>query len=213
MFGRTLTLLLSLMSISAALYIIFCTQLSKLDYNNLLPLNSDSYSSLTAENTSIYFKNEQTSVHSIVDKQEKIIFKHTTTVVTTNTQKLNEKKTNQLLVQSDSRLTCLDGIVTLIPGGRLANKIFEYASACILAYTLNYRCSVPLETLKGLQTVFTNISASVLENEINSGQCKGKKLTAKFVTGNGPKKPIDLVQYQQWARESKQPIILWLVKS
>lgn len=112
-------------------------------------------------------------------------------------------------LKPNPRLTCLDGVVTLIPGGRLANQIFEYATACCLAEMISYRCSIPRETFESLKKVFTNISASILEDEVESSRCKENHISAKFVFDNGPKKVIDLKQYQQWANQTKQPVILW----
>lgn len=108
----------------------------------------------------------------------------------------------------DPRLHCLQGVVTVVEGGRIGNHIFEYASAWSLAKSLGFRVSVSSNLVSMLKIVFVNLTAGILESELDAGDCKGTGLEMSTVFASAISKTDDVEAYVRWAVDNKQPIVL-----
>lgn len=112
------------------------------------------------------------------------------------------------LPPADLQLRCLSGVVTVQPGGRLANRILEYASAWSLARLYGFRVAVPTDILRSVGAVYADLSATALEDEVK-GRCNNENLTVTGVMRKPTAVEISpVIDYVHWARDYEQPIVL-----
>lgn len=111
------------------------------------------------------------------------------------------------MATGDSRLRCLSGVVTVEPGGRLGNQVFEMASAWALARSFDLRVAVPADILASLATVYNNLSVPALEDEVWWGPCTGS-ITLPFIFSAAEKLVSPFEKFVAWAKENEQPVVL-----
>lgn len=116
-------------------------------------------------------------------------------------------KVETLMATGDSRLRCLSGVVTVEPGGRLGNQVFEMASAWALARSFDLRVAVPADILASLATVYNNLSVPALEDEVWWGPCTGS-ITLPFIFSAAEKLVSPFEKFVAWAKENEQPVVL-----
>lgn len=111
----------------------------------------------------------------------------------------------------DRDLTCLAGIVTVEPGGRLANQIFELLSAWAVARHRRLELRVPEEIMAAVQGTYRNLGGvNSLEGELRHGKCRGKALNVSFVFQHALAEDFerDIEPFVDWATRMSQPVVL-----
>ncbi|XP_049943259.1 galactoside 2-alpha-L-fucosyltransferase Sec1-like [Schistocerca serialis cubense] len=84
---------------------------------------------------------------------------------------------------------CLEGVVTVQPGGRLGNLVLEYASAAAVARRHHLQLAVPSNISKLLAAVFDNLTADPLSVLLQHPPCRGQNLTENEVLNDDQRQP------------------------
>ncbi|XP_049799710.1 galactoside alpha-(1,2)-fucosyltransferase 2-like [Schistocerca nitens] len=116
---------------------------------------------------------------------------------------------------AEARLRCLSGVVTAVPGGRLANRVLEYASAWSLGRRHGLRLALPAGVLQPLRGLFRNLSAAPLKALLGRPPCRGSGLSELMVLRHSASDAqlYPVKRYVSWAARHSQPVVLrkWIV--
>ncbi|XP_049795404.1 galactoside alpha-(1,2)-fucosyltransferase 1-like [Schistocerca nitens] len=111
---------------------------------------------------------------------------------------------------------CLEGVVTVQPGGRLGNLVLEYASAAAVARHHHLQLAVPSNISTLLAAVFDNLTADPLSVLLQQPPCRGQNLTENKVLNDEqrqPPHPLTVEEMVRWAQSRHMPVILsrWII--